>query len=88
MSSIAWDICDFEGVPRVSLDFGVTQKATFAQGTVWAEGPSHRKFQGVKSLRVLQESPPHAEAHLARKRNSLERSKRGVGPFSAFQGFL
>ena len=35
--------------------------------------------------------PPHAEVHLARERNSLERSKRGVGPFRAscqLQGLL
>ena len=51
MSSTAWDY--FEGVPRVSLDFGGHSGAQgkgsppsgFAQGTVWAEGPSHRKFR-------------------------------------------
>ena len=45
----AWDICDFEGVPSMSLDGKGAPPSGFAQGTVWAEGPSHRKFQGVKS---------------------------------------
>ena len=66
MSSTAWDICYFEGVPRVSLDFGGHLGAEgkgppplrFCAGDGLGRRALSQKMQSVKSLQVLQESPP------------------------------
>ena len=98
MSSTAWDICYFEGVPRVSLDFGGHLGAqgkgpppqVLRRGWTGPKGPLTEN-SGREESAGFARIPPHVEAHLARERNSLERSKRGVGPFRAscqLQGLL
>ena len=86
MSSTAWDY--FEGVPRVSLDFGGHSGAqgkgsppqVLRRGRSGPKGPLTEN-SGREESAGFARIPPHAEVHLARERNSLERSKRGVGPF-------
>ena len=60
MSSTAWDY--FEGVPRVSLDFGghsgAQGKGSPPLRFCLGRRALSQKIQGVKSLQVLQESPP------------------------------